>query len=352
MDLLEARTRLRRLLGDRKLAAPTSAPSVAAAAGTPFWNLGVTKWAIAFIYADGTSDRGPVQEITIGNPNVHPSISSIPVGADGSGVIGRLILGTKTDLETFYVIKELDDNETTSFVVDVAETDLDETHVNARDKTSDSELDELVNYYMNQVQDEINVIWSTDTSLSSVLDQTSYAVPASVLELTKDSSIWLDDEKLRPRSIEQMDIDFPDYDETGSDLISGKPGYWYQEHATDTNFRLFPAPDSNSASKTIKIKFVKKLTDLSADSDDLFDGKYTQYHMVVIYAALIELFYQRGDSVQARENERRFDAALGKLESALTKKEIPGSFQPAVSVRFQDGRFPLRQSGAHWDWGL
>lgn len=432
MNLSEARDLIREFMGERKLAAPSSAPSLTTftPGGVPFWPIGDYEGAVHFIYEEGISDRGPVDTLSIGVPNVRPQFDSIPTGGANSGVIGRLLVITKAGpTDTFFRVTAIMDDETT-FQIDDDDDDLDQPVLNYRNKLPDAELNFLIDYYNKQVQSRTHAIrgnssgdyqatatlnfadadpdtitrdsgsWLTDgflvgqtitvananTSANNgtytidsltatvitlvsgdtltadasdstatitgdftfVTDQRAYDIPSNALLLNEESEVWHDGDNVvfTPTS-ELLRID-PDFKDNSTDKIIGRPRRWFQD-SDKSKIKFYPIPDSTVNAQLFLMEYVKKLDDLSADTDNLLDNDFIDFHMTVIHGVLMDLYKKRRQFQESGFEKGEYEDGINKLQAEVHRRELTPRFFPMKVMAGRSKKLDFRFGGKWWD---
>ncbi len=245
------RLRIREEVNEILPAPPTTAPSGVdggSSAGTGLTG-GTYIYAIAFIYDDRRSDVGPISSGIVVVDGNEIDLSSIPIGAASSGVIARDIYRTETDGTVLKRLSRIEDNTTTTFTDDGANSLKEQLHVKVGIVTDDM-LNFWINHYNQQVAERTHhlVFEETVTSVSTTFNSTK-----RVLSLRHKNfrAIWADSavDPLKQVDVEDLDKVVPDWDSTTD---TGKPAVIFRRVKSNLALEVFPRPTSPA---NIKLRY-------------------------------------------------------------------------------------------------
>jgi len=414
----ETKDFIREQMGDRKLDAPQTAPTIVKVdPGLPGWlPAGPTnRWliAVAFMYEESTSDLGPSASFDVATIPEKPSLTAFHSDATlPEGVRGFLVAITKSGGNDFFEAGRVLSTEETTFTFTDTEPDddLDQSILSFESKIKDSELTEKINRWNQQVNSRsfpirkqlevvtqatstfalvfatgpntitrptgswiddgyfvggqfnvtdpedsanngvktITVLTATVMTVSETLvanasdttatitlgiffvnGQAAYTLPLDVAVMNEETLFFL--AGIRLREISQPELVRRVSDVKGTDTpTKGRPALWYQDF-DKTKVRFHPVPAEGDVDDKVSFEYVRKLATLVNDSDELLEGRHEEFHVVIAYGAIAELFRNRQNFNEAREFERLHDKELAKLREKLTSDKVQSPiFRPTI----------------------
>lgn len=173
--------------------------------------------------------------------------------------------------------------------------------------------DDNINFLINEGQRDVeNLTWllSKNTTITLVSGTTYYSLPTGVVEIARVDKDY--------QLLDEVSVDKLDSDNNGSKWQNqgGVPLKYFQDSTRIDSLGFYPYPSGTASTGTVHVYYVRKPTDLSADSDIPFESidRYLSYNDLLVYYPCIRIFMIEGDVNKATFYSQIYETRIQALK--------------------------------------